>query len=320
MAGGRCRYCGRRGEVFVPNLGDWVCEEHFMRYFRKRVRRVLNRLGRGRKVLVGVSGGKDSLSTLLALADEAGEYGLELGALMIDPGGREECADLFRRVTGELGIPGEIFSLKERLGVSLSDPRDACALCGTVTRYVLNRYAYEAGYDYVATGHNLDDNAYFALNNLITHNVSFLRYLDSVTPPMLDRGLVGRVRPLFWLGDADSASYVRLRGLEPCEAGCPPDAFDKQRLIKPLLDEIQSTWPDSKVNLVSSVRELARRAGVLGRPVEMGTCSRCGFPSRTEVCSFCRTVESMGGEVPEHLVDGPVRSISRPAWGRAGGG
>ncbi len=305
MATERCLYCQRPGEHFIPNLGGKVCTEHFLRYFRKRVKRVLRRMGKSKRVLVGVSGGKDSVAALYALAEMADEFALEIGALMIDVGvpGNEACVEVFERAVSETGVRRHFVSLKDDLGIRVpDDPSFACVVCGTVTRYVLNRVAHEAGYDYVATGHNLDDMAYFALNNMVTHNIAYLRSLDSVTPPIPELKLVGRVRPLFWLSDADAETYVRIIGAPRCSTKCPHEGQDKQALIKPLLNDLRSLWPTSIVNFVDSARELAKMAGLLGEKMEgFRECVRCGYPSRTEVCSFCRLIEKLGGRVPDRL-------------------
>lgn len=298
----RCIYCRSEGEAFVPNLGGWVCREHFMRYFYKRVSRVLRRLGRGRSVLVGVSGGKDSVAALYATADLSERYSLRVAGLMIDMGLNPECLEVYSEALEDLGVEGYLIRLED-LGMRIPrDPRAACLVCGTVTRYLLNRAARELGFEYAATGHNLDDMAYFAINNLITHNVWYLRYLDSVTPPVPGAKTVGRVRPLFWVGDSDSANFVRLRGARSCVTKCPHEGVDKQAVIKPLVARLVELWPQSEVNLVGSLRELARRAGLTADGGgDFRFCSRCGYPSRTEVCSFCRLAESMGGSVPERL-------------------
>ena len=301
----KCLYCQKPGEHFVPNLGGKLCREHFLRYFNKRVKRVLKRMGRGKKVLVGVSGGKDSIAALFALKEFSYEYNIELGALMIDVGvpSNEECVQVFEEAIRRTGARRHFVSLVNDLGITVpDDPSFACVVCGTVTRYVLNRVAYEAGYDYVATGHNLDDMAYFAINNLMTHNLEYLRSIDSVTPPVPELKMVGRVRPLFWLSDQDSETYVRIIGAPRCSTKCPHEGLDKQAYVKPLLNELRAMWPTSLVNIVDSVRELARRSGLAG-PIREGfrACSKCGYPSRTEVCSFCRLIEKLGGRVPERL-------------------
>ncbi|HDD69030.1 MAG TPA: adenine nucleotide alpha hydrolase family protein [Candidatus Korarchaeota archaeon] len=290
----RCKYCNKPAEHFVPNLGTALCEEHFLAYFYKRVRRVLSRIKKGKRVLVGVSGGKDSIAALYALSALKEEFELEIGAVHIDLGfSIREFVKAFERACERTGAIKHLISLKEDYGFTVPELAEkvkaVCHACGVIRRYLLNKLAWEEGYDFVATGHNLDDMAYFAFNNLITHNISFLKTLDSVLPPFPELKLAGRIRPLFWLSDADSITYLRIMGAEYSSLKCPYHTETKQIFIKPLFNDIQRKWPQSTVNFVTSLRELARRSSMTEeREKGMRPCSICGYPSQLEVCSFCR--------------------------------
>ncbi|MEM0017714.1 MAG: hypothetical protein QXJ48_02135 [Candidatus Korarchaeum sp.] len=288
----KCAYCGNEAAFHVENLGSWLCEEHFERYFLKRVDRVLRRVRRGSSLLFGVSGGKDSVAAIHSTSLLASKYDLRLGAVMIDIGS-EECVDTFKELIYKLSLDGEVIYLKD-WGIEIPrDPKLACFVCGIVNRYLLNRYAVEKGYDYVATGHNLDDMAYFGLNNLITHSLEYLLHqYDSVTEPVPQFRMAGRVKPLFWLSDSDSMNYVKLKGLPLCRTKCPSEGSDKQAVVKPLLRDLRRRWPPSLVNLVTSLRELARRVDHPERSLRL--CERCGYPSSSEVCAFCRLRERIG--------------------------
>ncbi len=292
----KCHYCQQEGTIFVENLGDWVCEEHFERYFLKRVDRVLRKVRKGSSLLFGVSGGKDSVAALHASSLIAGKYGLSLGAAIVYTGLAPDCLEVFNSLVKELGIEGYVIDVRE-WGIKVPpDPRLACFVCGVVNRYLLNRYAVEKGYDYVATGHNLDDMAYFGFNNLITHSLDYLFYqYDSVTPPMPQYRMAGKVKPLFWVSDSDALSYVRMKGLPTCLTKCPYEGRDKQVIIKPLLAEVRKHWPPSLVNLVSSLRELAKRAEPPPRRINL--CGRCGYPTSGKICAFCRLKERLEKEV-----------------------
>ncbi|HIE23037.1 MAG TPA: adenine nucleotide alpha hydrolase family protein [Candidatus Korarchaeota archaeon] len=295
-----CKYCNKAAEHFVPNLGAHLCDEHFLSYFYKRVRRVLRRAGKGKRILVGVSGGKDSISVLYALSALRNEFDLEIGAVHINLGftNMEECVEVFELACERTGAKRYSVSLKEKHGFTIPDlkgrVKTLCQSCGVVKRYLLNELAWKEGYDFVATGHNLDDMAYFAFNNLITHNISFLSTLDSILPSVPRLKLVGRIRPLFWLSDVDSLSYLRAIKARRSSQKCPYHEETKQIFLKPLLDDIQRKWPQSKVNLVTSLRKLVRKSPIYDqREKIMRSCSRCGYPSLGDVCSFCRLKEAL---------------------------
>ncbi len=270
-----------------------MCEEHFERYFMKRVKRVLRRVKKGSSILVGVSGGKDSIAALHSVYRLAPEFNLKVGAAMIYSPVAEDCRKVFEEITGELGVEGLLINVEDwGIKIPRENPYLACIVCGVVTRYLLNRYAVENGYDYVATGHNLDDMAYFAINNLITHSLQYLYHqFDSVTEPLPKYRMAGKVKPLFWVSDMDSFNYVKLMGLSSCNTKCPHEGRDKQAFIKPLLNQLRERWPTALINLVTSVRELARKAAPSERKINL--CERCGYPTSGRVCAFCRLREKL---------------------------
>ncbi len=292
----KCHYCRREGTIFVENLGYWVCEDHFERYFLKRVDRVLRKVKRGSSILFGVSGGKDSIAALHSSGLLAEKYDLKLGAAIVYTGMAPDCLEVFKSLVDELELESYIIDVRE-WGINVpNDPRAACLVCGVVNRYLLNRYAIERGYDYVATGHNLDDMAYFGLNNLINHSLNYLFYqYDSVTPPLPKYKMAGKVKPLFWVSDADSLNYVRVKGLRTCSTKCPYEGKDKQAVIKPLLYQIRRQWPSSLVNFVSSLRKLAKMSEPPPRKINL--CERCGYPTSGRICAFCRLKERLNREV-----------------------
>lgn len=286
----KCVHCGKEASFYVENLGSWLCSEHFEKYFLKRVDRVLRRVKKGSSLLFGVSGGKDSVAALHSTSLLAEKYGLKLGAVIIDTGS-VECLEVFRKITSMLSIDGKVLRLSD-WGIEIpGDPKLACFVCGVVNRYLLNRCAVEEGYDYVATGHNLDDMAYFGLNNLITHSLDYLFHqYDSVTPPIPEFRMAGRVKPLFWLSDSDSMNYVKLKDLPVCRTKCPNEGLDKQAIIKPLLNELRRRWPSSLVTFVTSLRELVSS---VDRRRELELCEKCGYPTSGRVCAFCRLREKL---------------------------
>ncbi|RLG42625.1 MAG: hypothetical protein DRN78_03030 [Thermoproteota archaeon] len=288
----RCHYCQGEGTIFVENIGEWVCEKHFERYFLKRVDRVLRRVRRGSSILFGISGGKDSVAALHASSLIAHKYELKIGAAIVYTGLAPECLEVFRSLVDELNIEGIVIDVRDWGIIVPPDPLSACIVCGVVTRYLLNRYAVENGYDYVATGHNLDDMAYFAFNNLITHSLNYLYHqFDSVTQPLPDYKMAGKVKPLFWVSDNDALNYVKLKGLKSCITKCPHEGRDKQAILKPMLADVRKRWPPSLVNFVSSIRELAKRSSPGERRINL--CEKCGYPTSGKICAFCRLREKL---------------------------
>jgi hypothetical protein len=103
--------------------------------------------------------------------------------------------------------------------------RAPCGACGLSKRHLFNRAAIEHGYDVVATGHNLDDEAAVLLGNVLRWDVGYLGRQHPVLPSAA--GFVRKVKPLVRLGERESAAYCVAQhrlpgGRVPHGRGQPP--------------------------------------------------------------------------------------------------
>ena len=124
------------------------------------------------RILVAVSGGKDSL----ALWDVLLDLGYDADGPLSRPRDRRVLGPIARgrpRRSPTRGAPAA--HRRPRTRPRLRHPhrgqaaasRSTCAVCGLSKRYVFNRAALEGGFDVVATGHNLDDEAATLLGNTL---------------------------------------------------------------------------------------------------------------------------------------------------------
>jgi tRNA(Ile)-lysidine synthase TilS/MesJ len=232
-------------------------------------------ISEGDKVIVALSGGKDSTSILYILK----ELGYDVHGLMIDLY-LGEWSDVHRenmvRFCGEMGVPLTVVDLKEELGQGICFIKavlkkrkglTGCAVCGVVKRWVLNKWARKLGGDKLVTGHNLDDEAQNVLMNYLKGNVA----LGVRSAPMTGEGNVGgfvqRVKPLFFVP----------------ESKCPC-AFGTYRVET--RDWMSGLSDREKLKIVEGFMGLDLK--VDGK--ELRGCVECGEPSSGEVCNFCGIV------------------------------
>src|SRR5207302_2182311 len=90
--------------------------------------------------------------------------------------------------------------------------RSTCAVCGLSKRYVFNRAALEGGFDVVATGHNLDDEAATLLGNTLRWETEYIARQAPLLPAR--DGMVKKVKPLYRLAERETAAYAFMRGIE----------------------------------------------------------------------------------------------------------
>ncbi|MCD6488754.1 MAG: adenine nucleotide alpha hydrolase family protein [Desulfurococcales archaeon] len=301
---GRCRVCGNRGYVFVPWTNTWFCREHYIQYFNKKIRRVLEKyvpLNQHKRVLIAVSGGKDSISMLYASKPVFEEYGIETRVLFIDLGIKEysELAkSIVREHSKNLGLNLVTIELKE-YGFTIDDigrlvskgelKRPVCSICGMVKRYLYNKAALETGSDLIATGHSIDDSIGFSM---IAISQSSLLELSKQRPYLPRIGdLVARVKPLFYTYEKEAKWYIDALGLKILEATCPYKPLRKNLIldIRSLFDKLDSMHPGYKISFTHGISDYI--APIIDKAIEkpgLVKCSICGQPSTSDPCGFCR--------------------------------
>ncbi|HXG42756.1 MAG TPA: ATP-binding protein [Dehalococcoidia bacterium] len=291
----RCIVCRAQAVVDIPRHRSAFCRDHFFAYFENQVRRAIRdweMLAPGQRVLVAVSGGKDSLAlwdVLLQLGYEAHGLYLDLGIGDYSRQSREAC----QRFAQERGAVLHVVVVQEEQGLPVpqlarANRRPTCAVCGTVKRYSFNRAARQLGYDVLATGHNLDDEAAALLGNLLHWNVDYLARQAPVLPAR--DGLVKRIKPLYRLGERETAAYAVLRRIDYIVDECPHAVGAKELLYKEALNLIERQSPGTKQSLLFGFLERGRSFFQAYEPPPLHPCAECGEPTTAQVCAQCRIV------------------------------
>ena len=117
--------------------------------------------------------------------------------------------------------------------------RSTCAVCGLSKRYVFNKAAAEGGFDVIATGHNLDDEAATLLGNTLRWNTEYIARQSPALPAK--DGMVKKVKPLHRLSELETAAYAFLRGIDYVVEECPLVAGNTQLRYKEAMNTIEAT-------------------------------------------------------------------------------
>lgn len=294
----RCARCKNTAQVELRRHHTAFCGPHFLAWFESQVDRAIRRermFGPEDRVLVAVSGGKDSLvlwEVLLRLGYRATGLHLNLGIGAYSRESQEKCEAFAHSRSVDLlvvDIPAEYGAGVEELA-ELSG-RVACSACGLSKRYLFNKVARERGFDVVATAHNLDDEAAVLLGNLIAGNVDALvrqaPVLESTHP-----GLVKKVKPLYRIAERETAAYAVLRGIDYILEECPNSVGARSLLLKEALNLLERDAPGTKQSLYWNFLEKLRPVlRATSQPVTLQGCMHCGQPTPSEVCAFCRMTE-----------------------------
>ena len=288
-----------------------LCKEHYLEWVPEQTERFIkkyNMFTLDEKILVAVSGGKDSLSLwdiLIRLGYHAD--GLYLG-LGIDGGFgySTESHRLAEKFAGEHSLKLQVVDIKNEYGqpipvlaeISHRGHGKPCAVCGLTKRHEMNRIARDLGYDVLATGHNLDDEASVLFGNTLQWSGE---YLLRQGPVLLEMpGMARKVKPLCRLYEREMTCYAILRGIEYIYEECPFAEGSTSIYYKELLNRLENDRPGAKLTFYLRFLE-ARQSGLFaektGDPGHLHPCPNCGQPTSTpDLCSFCRLMEKVRSE------------------------
>jgi uncharacterized protein (TIGR00269 family) len=170
--------------------------------------------------------------------------------------------------------------------------RAPCSACGLSKRHLFNQAAVDGGYDVVATGHNLDDEAAVLFGNVLRWSTDYLGRQLPVLPA--GNGFVRKVKPLVRLGEREAAAYCVLAGIDYQVEECPMAAGNRHLGYKEALNSIEEQSPGSKHAFYFGFLERASKHFTPEAAAEqenLQSCASCGTPTTGEVCAFCRLVE-----------------------------
>lgn len=299
----KCRRCGQRAVLDLKSHNTAFCAPCLFSFMERQVARAIKEhkmFGRKDRILVCVSGGKDSLALwdiLLGLGYETAGLYVDLGIEGYSHRSRQKVEAFARKrdlktfvvSLGEIGVSIEVLARRNR--------RAECSVCGIVKRHFFNRTAVENGFTVVATGHNLDDEAGRLMGNLLHWQWEYLEKQTPVLPAVGER-LVRKVQPLCRLSERETAAYAFLRGIDYVLEECPMSQGATSLRYKEVLNLLEDWMPGIKGNFYHGFLKFReklkndlsgpemRREGEASR-----VCSSCGFPSLVDPCAFCRLTE-----------------------------
>jgi len=283
------------------------CADHFVTFCRNQVERTIHKFRmfpKDARVLVAVSGGKDSL----ALWDILHELGYDVDGLVIGLGIGEYSSTSTqhaRDFAASRGLDLIEYDLASQHGFTVPDAakstnRVPCSACGMSKRHIFDSVAVEGAYDVVVTGHNLDDEAAVLFGNVARWQAEYLARQHPVLPER--DGFPRKCKPLIRLGEREMAAYCVLQNIEYIVEECPMAAGNKHLEYKDLLNQMEVDSPGAKhafyfgfldraSELFAANFESAEHTNSHGSQETPSPCVQCGRPSSNDVCAFCKLAE-----------------------------
>ena len=207
----------------------------------------------GDKVAVGVSGGKDSLLPLTALARLRDFYPIsfQLEAITLETGTPGMSFDAVAELCRELEVPyTRIHVPVYQIVFEERKEKNPCSLCAKLRRGSLNTALTERGIHKIALGHHYDD----AIETLLM-NLLFEGRIGCFQPvTYLDRTGITQIRPLLYCREDDIRRTVERLRLPVVHNPCPANGSTRRQEVKDLIHQLEGRYPDIKQKLFGSLQ------------------------------------------------------------------
>jgi tRNA-5-methyluridine54 2-sulfurtransferase len=304
----KCQKCQERAVIRMRQHRLALCKEHYIAWFIDQTEHAIKKyhmFGHKDRVLLAVSGGKDSL----ALWDVLWQREYNADGLYINLGIESEVdysnesERRARAFAKERGLNLHVVNINETYGSSIPalaqrsrrGKMRPCSVCGLSKRHVMNRIAREMNYDVLATAHNLDDEVAVLMGNVMNWQTEQL----TRQAPVLEAapGFARKVKPFCRFYERETAAYALLREIDYIEEECPFSDGSKQLYYKALINQMEEEQPGVKLAFYVGFLN-AKQAGAFSALPEasygqhLHPCPGCGQPTTSEsLCAFCRALQ-----------------------------
>ena len=301
-----CTLCKRKDAVFLrPYSGERLCRRCFLKSIENKVRGTIAKydmLKPDDKIMVAVSGGKDSVTLLHILTKiEKAFPEAKLCAVTVDEGirgYRDEALKVAVKSCQKLGVEHIVTSFKEMFRYNLDEivgitreRREGgltpCSYCGVLRRRALNTAARKAGVDKLATAHSLDDETQTMILNIIHGDALRIARVKPVLTTIHPK-LIQRIKPLCEVPEKEIALYAYLRKIEFQSTPCPYARTALRNDIRTMLNRMEEKHAGVKFTIFKSVERIRPALEALMKEAKMKDCKICGEPTIREVCKPCQ--------------------------------
>jgi len=283
--------CRQKRDMMYINTHK-MKDEEFVTFFDKRVVETIkefNMFPKKDKILVAASGGKDSTVLLFVLK----KLGYNVEAITINAHigcfSDESLENLKLFCTKEKIKLNEV-SLRKEFGASLcymissmeekGISKSSCSVCGTLRRYLLNKFAKKLKAKVILTGHNLDDEADGMFLALSMGNTKQIARLNPITTK---GNFVQRAKPLYFLFEEEVERYSKIHKFNVHYGWCPCSVKGTRRFFYEL-----NLNPEKKFNLVENVLKQIPLLRKKYENLEVKFCSVCEQPTSNDICQTCK--------------------------------
>lgn len=311
----KCTCCNRRDAIYLRAYsGEKLCDRCFTKSIEEKTRTTIAKhdmLKPNDKIVVAVSGGKDSVTLLHILTKIEKDFpDAKLCAVTIDEGikgYRDEAIKLARENCRKLNVQHYVTSFRTLFGIELDDlvtllakkaigktaGLSPCSYCGVLRRRALNVAARKAEADKMAVAHNLDDEAQTILLNIIHGDPLRLARIKPVLSERHEK-FTPRVKPFYEILEKEIAFYAYLKKIPFQSVPCPYATTALRNDIRNLLNCMEERHAGTKFTILKSVEKIQPTLETTAGVTALKECRICSEPTAKEVCKPCQMLRELG--------------------------
>lgn len=307
-----CSKCGKKSFFFQKSSGRNLCQKCFIAYFERKFQKTMSKyikLTPDDVVCVGLSGGKDSIALLYNLyMRQQKTKSPKLIAITVDEGISTTFSNNQRKIEKffsqfQISIPLIRTSYKEIFGSTMDKivekihentmKVNACTICASIRRRIINEIAKKNGATKIAIGHNLDDVAQSLMMNVLRNDFNKIQISSPFTSSIEDLSpFLPRIKPLFLFSEEEIIHYCQAKHLPYFSTICQ-NALDfpiLRKKVQIFLNELDTRSFEFKYNLIQfhlQVNENMPKSDSRIRTTNL--CEICSYPtgSNRKVCTYC---------------------------------
>lgn len=238
-------------------MGKLTEEDKLMRRIEKRFNKGVMQYGLiedGDKILVGLSGGKDSLALLELLARRSRIYkprfSVVAAHVVMTNIAYESDMEYLRAYAEGLGVP--FVRYETSFDPSTDTRKSPCFLCSWNRRKALFTVAKEQGCNKIALGHHMDD----ILETLLM-NMTFQGAFSTMPPRLVMRKFdMTIIRPMCLVHEADLIEMAQVRGYRKQIKNCPYEKDSHRSDVKEVLRSLERMNPEARYSLWGSMNNI----------------------------------------------------------------
>ncbi|MDO4188768.1 MAG: ATP-binding protein [Lachnospiraceae bacterium] len=206
---------------------------------------------KGDKVAVGISGGKDSLTLLYALAGLRQFYPekFELDAVTVDVGFDMDFSKV-EKLCDELEVTYTIIKTEIKdIVFDKREEKNPCSLCAKLRKGALYSKLNEMGVNKIAYAHHKDD-----VVNTFMMSLFYEGRIQTLEPKTFLEGAdITVIRPLIHISEADIVGFTNKMNLPVVKNNCPVDGSTKREYVSELMNQINKDTPSVKNRIFTAI-------------------------------------------------------------------